>query len=147
MCLTFIHPVSCARISPLYSIKRESYCLALSKSFYIDAALFRGVGASANGSKNGVRPNAKFVVNARSKSARLEACRPISPGEEVLVSYGATYWRGSHKSSSYMTSNVPQWEWDLSDPFSAADSLNLNSPRADPDTLALPVHAVSSSPP
>src|SRR6185436_21137852 len=44
------------------------YCLALSKSLYVDAALFRGVGALANASRFGVKPKAKFVVNPRTKS-------------------------------------------------------------------------------
>ena len=93
------------------------YCLALSKSLYVDAALFRGVGASANASRFGVRPNAKFVVNSRKKSARLEVCRGIAAGDEILVSYGAEYWRTKNTKTNHITSDVPAWEWDLSDPF------------------------------
>ena len=92
------------------------YCLQVSHSLFLDAALFRGVGASANASRKGIKPNARFVANPRTGSARLETSRPIQAGGEIFVSYGPDYWRGAH-SSSHSTSLVPVWEWDLSDPF------------------------------
>src|SRR3982750_279430 len=92
------------------------YCLQISHSLFIDAALFRGAGASANASRKGIRANARFVVNPRTGSARLETSRPIQAGGEIFVSYGPEYWRGAH-SSSHSTSLVPVWEWDCSDPF------------------------------
>ena len=57
------------------------YCLALSSSLFIDSALVRGVGASANASKRGLKPNARFVVDVRSNSARIEATRRIDANE------------------------------------------------------------------
>ena len=95
------------------------YCLAISSSVFIDSALSRGVGASANASRNGAKPNAKFVLDVRGGSARLEATRCIRAGDEVFVSYGREYWCGA-KSCSHSTTGVPDWEWDLSDPFAAA---------------------------
>ena len=44
------------------------YCLALSSSLSIDSALSRGVGASANASRRGTRPNARFIPNVRGGS-------------------------------------------------------------------------------
>ena len=88
------------------------YALRLSKSLFIDAALVRGVGASANAPPPGVRANARFVVNPRTRSARLEVSRHIDAGGEILVSYGPEY--GEVADCSHTTSDVPQWEWDLS---------------------------------
>jgi hypothetical protein len=45
------------------------YCLGLSSKITIDSALSRGVGASANASRRGIRPNAKFVPNVRAGTA------------------------------------------------------------------------------
>ena len=95
------------------------YCLQISQSIFIDAALFRGVGASANASRHGVKPNARFVVNPRTGSARLEVSRHIQAGGEIFVSYGSEYWRGAH-ATSHSTSHVPGWEWDCFDPFAQA---------------------------
>jgi hypothetical protein len=92
------------------------YCLQISQSIFIDAALVRGVGASANASRHGVKPNARFVVNPRTGSARLEVSRHIQAGGEIFVSYGSEYWRGAH-ATSHSTSYVPGWEWDCFDPF------------------------------
>jgi hypothetical protein len=92
------------------------YCLGLSSSLFIDAALFRGVGASANASGKGVRPNARFVVSPQTRSARIEVTRSVRAGGEIFVSYGAEYWKDAH-TISHSTSDIPEWEWDLSDPF------------------------------
>ena len=56
------------------------YTLALSKTLFIDSALVRGVGASANAPPPNVRANARFVVNPRSQSARLEVSRAMKHG-------------------------------------------------------------------
>jgi hypothetical protein len=98
------------------------YTLGLSQSLFIDAALVRGVGASANAPPPNVRPNARFVVNPRSRSARLEVSRKIEAGGEIFVSYGTEYWE-SAASTTHVTSNVPEWEWDLSNPFACVSAL------------------------
>ena len=77
----------------------------------------------------GVRANARFVVNPRTSSARLEVSRHIDAGGEILVSYGPEY--GEVADCSHTTSDVPPWEWDLSDPFAPAlVSTSLVSPPA-----------------
>jgi hypothetical protein len=58
----------------------------------------------------------RFVTHAASKSARLEVTRQIKAGEEIFVSYGTEYWQYA-ANSSHFTVDVPDWEWDLSDPF------------------------------
>src|SRR5690348_12399308 len=87
------------------------YCLAISSTVFIDSALSRGVGASANASRAGIKPNAKFVTDARSGSARIVATRRVRAGDEIFVSYGRNYWLGA-ESSSHSTVDVPEWEWD-----------------------------------
>ena len=113
----FGESLSAAEVEARYPRKDVGvYCLRISQSLFIDAALSRGVGASANASRHGVKPNARFVVNPRTGSARLEASRQIQAGGEIFVSYGSEYWRGA-LSTSHSTSHVPGWEWDFSDPF------------------------------
>ena len=80
----------------------------------IDSALFRGVGASA-------KPNACFVPCSRSGTARIEITRRVR-AEEIFISYGRDYWKKSH-SSTHSTVNVPDWEWDLSNPFASVPRL------------------------
>ena len=94
------------------------YCLALSSSLVI-VSLVCGVGASANAPPLNVRANARFVLNPGSRSARIEVTRPIEAGGEIFVSYGAEYWKNA-RSSFHSTSDVPDWEWDLSDPFASS---------------------------
>ena len=93
-----------------------AYCLAISSNLFIDSALSRGVGASANASRRGTKPNAKFVIDARSGSARLVTTRCIKAGEEIFVPYGRNYWVAA-RSCSHSTDGIPDWEWDMSDPF------------------------------
>lgn len=38
------------------------------------------------------KPNAFLIVSTRWKTARLEAIRPIAPGDEVFFNYGEDYW-------------------------------------------------------
>src|SRR6185312_2119817 len=97
------------------------YCLGLSKSLFIDSALIRGACASANASRKGLKPNVRFVPNFVGRSARLEVTRPIPKGGEIFVGYGAEYWRGI-SSMSYSTVDIPDWEWDTSNPFAPASS-------------------------
>ena len=65
--------------------------------------------------------------------------RHIKAGDEILVSYGQEYWRSAH--SSHFTVDIPEWEWDASDPF-AAPSLGVSSRVQVED----PPRVVSSSP-
>jgi hypothetical protein len=110
-------------------------CLQISGAVYVDAALFRGIGASANASRRGIKPNAKFVASTRNQSARLEITRRVAAGGEIFVSY-ADYWR-SASATSYSTSNIPEWEWDLSDPFtSVLSSVPDAGDRVPPPILA-----------
>jgi len=99
------------------------YCLAISSTVFIDICPFSWCGASANASRDGIKPNAKFVLDVRSGSARLQATRRIRVGDEIFVSYGRNYWIGA-ASCSHSTVGVPEWEWDLSDPFAASPAIS-----------------------
>lgn len=39
-------------------------------------------------------PNARIVTSTRWKTARIEAIKRITPGQEVLIDYGPDYWEG-----------------------------------------------------
>jgi len=119
------------------------YCLSLSASLFIDSALSRGVGASANAARRNTKPNARFVADSRSGTARLEATRRIRADEEILLSYGRDYWQGA-RSSTHSTVGVPEWEWDLSDPFSP--SASILSPSSTPTTIEDPSFEFISGP-
>jgi hypothetical protein len=93
----------------------------------------------ANGSGQGRRANARFVANRTTETARLEVTRHIKAGDEILVAYGQEYWRSAHLSHS--TVDIPEWEWDLSDPF--APLLGVVSP---PMQVEVTPCAVSPSP-
>ena len=125
------------------------YTLALSKTLFIDSALVRGVGASANAPPPNVRANVRFVVNPRLRSARLEVSRRIEAGEEVFVSYGTEYWKHA-QSTFHETSDVPDWEWDLSDPFAPASALLVPVPALVPvcpaPALLVPVSCAVPAP-
>jgi len=103
-------------------------CLAISSNLFIDSALSRGVGASANASRRGIKPNAKFVIDVRSGSARLVSTRCIRAGDEIFVPYGRDYWHAA-RSSSHSTDGIPDWEWELSDPFMVSSP--VHSPSMD----------------
>src|ERR1700756_5119631 len=96
-----------------------TYCLKISNSFFIDSALSRGIGALINHPGKGMKPNVKFVVCTRKRSARLETIEKVKAGDEIFVSYGDDYWKDAAK-SSHFTVDIPDWEWDLSDPFAPA---------------------------
>jgi hypothetical protein len=53
--------------------------------------------------------------------------RKIEAGGEIFVSYGTEYWE-SAASTTHATFNVPEWEWDLSDPFARASALLVSVP-------------------
>ena len=38
------------------------------------------------------KPNARFVVSTRWKTARVEALKRIRPGEEIFLDYGPYFW-------------------------------------------------------
>ena len=38
-------------------------------------------------------PNAFAIVSTRWRSVRIEAVKPIAPGEEIFLDYGEQYWR------------------------------------------------------
>jgi ribonuclease HI/exonuclease III len=84
------------------------YAVSVSTNIFIDAACFRGIGAYANGARNGLRSNARFCVHPASRSARLVATRRIRSGDEIIAAYGPGYWRGS---GSFSTDPAPSWEW------------------------------------
>ena len=78
------------------------YYLQLTKQLAVDAARTNtALGRWANaprGAKDAqgrpLRPNAELVVDHRvGHQGALRALRDILPGEEILVSYGAAYWR------------------------------------------------------
>ena len=92
------------------------YSLALSSSLFIDSALHRGIGAIANAPPPRKRANACYVINVRTQSARIETSRAIEAGGEIFISYGPNYWKHA-RSIIHSTSIIPEWEWDLSDPF------------------------------
>ena len=82
------------------------------------------------------------MTHAGSKSARLEVVRPINAGDEIFVSYGRGYWR--KEDAPHFTVDVPDWEWDLSDPFEPAPTRSL--PAVGTPAVAVGTPAVSASP-
>jgi transposase InsO family protein len=76
------------------------YALALTQRRAIDAARTNtGYGRYANDPHNSdLSSNAEFVINRARGTGRLRATRNVTKGSEILVSYGAAYWRafGSH---------------------------------------------------
>ena len=77
------------------------YYLQLTRSLAVDAArtdTALGRWAKApNGAvgpgESPIRPNAELVADRGNKQGSLRALRGIQPGDEILVSYGAAYWR------------------------------------------------------
>ena len=122
-----------------------AYSLKLSSSLFIDSALSRGVGACANAPGKGIRPNVCFITHAGSKSARLEVVRPINAGEEIFVSYGRGYWR--KEDAPHFTVDVPDWEWDLSDPFASPPLPTAVTPAVSVGTPAVSSPVPAHQPP
>ena len=74
------------------------------------------MGALINHPGKGMKPNVKFVLDRRKKSARLEVSEKLKAGDEIFVDYGEDYWEDAKK-SSHFTVDIPDWEWDVFDPF------------------------------
>jgi hypothetical protein len=70
------------------------YVLELSDAVSIDAARTNTAdGRMVNDARgSGQRPNCRFSVNQRAKTATLRAVRRIAKGAEILVSYGRQFW-------------------------------------------------------
>lgn len=85
-----------------------TYYLQITQRLAVDAARTNAaLGRWANaphGAKDDqgrpLRPNAEFVVDMQKKQGSLRALRDILPGEEILISYGPTYWRYHAKANS-----------------------------------------------
>jgi hypothetical protein len=77
------------------------YFLQVTRNLAVDAArtntaLGRWANAphgALNDKGRPLRPNAKLVLDRTKRQGALTALRDIRPGEEILVSYGASYWR------------------------------------------------------
>jgi hypothetical protein len=113
-----------------------TYCLKISNSFFIDSALSRGIGAIVNHPGKGMKPNVKFVVCTRKRSARLETIEKVKAGDEIFVSYGDDYWNDA-ANAPHFTVDIPDWEWDLSDPF---------APVAAPGKCSTPPRPINIAP-
>ena len=44
-------------------------------------------------------PNGFLIVSTRWKTARIEAIKPITPGEEIFFNYGEDYWQAADQQS------------------------------------------------
>ena len=90
------------------------YFLQVTNSLAIDAARTNtALGRWANAPRGAtdtqgrpLRANAKLVIDHARRRGALKALRDIDPGEEILVAYGASYWR-YHASSA----NASAIEW------------------------------------
>ena len=77
------------------------YFLQIHRGLAVDAARTNtALGRWANAPRGArdadgrpLRPNAKLVLDRPRRQGALTALRDIRPGEEILVSYGAGYWR------------------------------------------------------
>ena len=43
--------------------------------------------------RSGLDANCEWVVNQRNKTVRIRTTRDVAPGQELLIKYGADYWR------------------------------------------------------
>src|SRR6185312_10383336 len=117
------------------------YVLQVSSDVFIDSACHRGIGAYANGSKSGYKPNAFFSVHPGSRSAKLVSNKRIRAGDEILLSYGRSYWKKS--SASFSTDPAPSWEWTV---FPPASFVPGGAPASDPfDVFAFADDLASAS--
>ena len=71
--------------------ENNHYILYICKDCYIDAEDLKKSNYTRfiNHSK---KPNCKFVVSTRHKTARVEALRNIKIGEELYLDYGPEFW-------------------------------------------------------
>ena len=77
----------------------SSYVIELSKNATIDAARRNsGPGRMANDPKgSGKTANLVWVINNANKTVRLQALRRIKAGEELLISYGKSYFQTANE--------------------------------------------------
>ena len=75
----------------------------------------------------------------------MEVIRSIPPGGEIFVSYGDEYWKDAH-STTHCTLDIPDWEWDMSDPFAPTSDATapVPSPVLAPIPVSTPVRCESS---
>ncbi len=71
--------------------ENNHYILYVCKDCYIDAEDLK----KSNYTRfinHSLKPNCKFVVSTRHKTARVEALRNIKAGEELFLNYGEDFW-------------------------------------------------------
>jgi len=79
--------------------RKKDYVMAMHFNVHVDARAHLGyLGRFANDARGtGAEPNATFVKDVPSRSARLKTLRTVERGEELLVSYGDGYWRARER--------------------------------------------------
>ena len=77
----------------------SDYVFELNRQVAIDAARTNTAPGRMVNDARGTNKvsNCKFVVNHRCKTVRLVTTKPVSNGEEFLVSYGTLYWKLKNK--------------------------------------------------
>jgi hypothetical protein len=76
-----------------YGTGLGTYAIKIGKNLYIDAQNTKWhLGRYANQALLKKDNNAKFVTNAKNKTARLVAIKPIKKSSEILVWYGDEYF-------------------------------------------------------
>jgi hypothetical protein len=126
-----------------------TYFVELNRNLALDGARTNtALGRWANAPLGGERPdgrpltaNAELVPHHISKQAAIKALRDIDPGEEILVNYGAAYWRyvGRHMSDAEealaaMFAELPELQWEPKAPSCcgmgpAVDSGGATNPK------------------
>ena len=86
------------------------YALLITNNKYIDSACVRGVGAYANAALKEGEANARLSVNKPKAKAWLVSTRKIVCGEEIIIDYGESYWKGTDKATHH-TIEDPDSEW------------------------------------
>ncbi|MEQ1736980.1 MAG: SET domain-containing protein-lysine N-methyltransferase, partial [Rhodoglobus sp.] len=90
------------------------YFLQITRNLCVDAARTNtALGRWANDPRGGVdafgkkrRPNALLIAHRAGKQGALKASRKINPGEEILVSYGRSYWKGHGMVPSALVASI-----------------------------------------
>ena len=62
------------------------YALVVTADCFIDSACWRSIGAYANGSCKGSKPNARFKLSQGTRTARIVAAKFIPANSEIIVS-------------------------------------------------------------
>lgn len=83
------------------------YLFQVTKNDYIDGyKTTSGAGRYANDPRGtGMKANARFSVNTKLKKAKLVATKNIPDDKEILVSYGAGYWKEKTPKKKRKTKN------------------------------------------